>query len=572
MYLLYVVPIQGRDAEIAHMKYITQEFIGLKADIDGLIINDKINLPIARSFELGTLSSVGSGALSIMPMSSYIEASGTLMVNEQNDFLEVVVHGYVCNTSTPPSSTPPSSTDVQNYTKYYTQKYLNYYPNLINISCKNYDSCPPQPINFTTPDQRFYNITSKKRSTYDEAFIIINMSNITVTPTATPTITPTPGYINATAIIKYLDKTVYDIKLEVWDNRTYPIRRWIGEKTLIENITLDETNGTNFTFNINNDIITNNSSQFYDYYFSNVQSTAIDPPINLSSYQRILITNKKNRYPPRIGSLQYESANRYWINQNLLYEMGGLFLNQPTDQGSSVMLVPSIAVTPVKISNNHFDLKVSVNNIRITDTEDISGSVSAQIFTKVDQINHNLFDGSTVISDFGSPPPVGAINYYKLIETNEPNAHAIWLQFIPDDPRVKSPDSPLDGELTREDINRMKTSTELWKRSFDQIKTITNKTISDNADNPGIGEFSGYLYTFRIEDYDKQIYSANLVIGERVGEKLRGEDKCPPITFDSTLCLPEVRNYIQTTSGTDRPFILDYTESEVSLVMQSGAL
>jgi len=95
MYLLYVVPIQGRDAEIAHMKYITQEFIGLKADIDGLIINDKINLPIARSFELGTLSSVGSGALSIMPMSSYIEASGTLMVNEQNDFLEVVVKGYV---------------------------------------------------------------------------------------------------------------------------------------------------------------------------------------------------------------------------------------------------------------------------------------------------------------------------------------------------------------------------------------------------------------------------------------------------------------------------------------------
>jgi uncharacterized membrane protein YqhA len=42
MYLLYVVPIQGRDAEISHMKYITQEFIGLKADIDGLILMIKL--------------------------------------------------------------------------------------------------------------------------------------------------------------------------------------------------------------------------------------------------------------------------------------------------------------------------------------------------------------------------------------------------------------------------------------------------------------------------------------------------------------------------------------------------
>jgi len=245
--------------------------------------------------------------------------------------------------------------------------------------------------------------------------------------------------------------------------------------------------------------------------------------------------------------------------------MGGLFLSQPSDQGSSVMLVPSIAVTPIKnFTSNDYDLKVSVNNIRITDTEDISGSVSAQIFTKVDQITHNLIYGTNILTSFGTLPGLGS-RIYQLKETNEPNAHAIWLQFIPDDPRVISPDLPLTGNLTPTDTERMKTSTKLWKRGFDQIKTITNKTISDN---PNIGQYSGYLYTFRIEDKARQIYTANLVIGETAGQRLAGS--CPPITYDSTTCLPAVRNYIQST--TDDPFILDYTESAVSLVMQSGAL
>lgn len=558
MYLLYVVPIQGRDAEIAHMKYITQEFISLKADIDGLIINDKINLPIARSFELGTLSSVGAGSFSIMPMSSYIEASGTLMVNEQNDFLEVAVNGQMSQLSNDVFATAGNS----NYTRYYAQKNLNFYPYLIQFSCTNPESCPPAPINFTTTDERFYNVTAKKRPREKEVFVTINMSNITFTPAQENV----PTGIDATATITYPNKQdIYDIVLEIWDNRTYPNRQWISERTLAENITIDQTEGTNFTINILNDIITNNSTQFYESYISHASF------LQSESYQPYVITNKKtNYYPPRIGSLQYESANRYWVDQNLLYEMGGLFLNQPSDLGSSVMLVPSIAVTPINnITSGNYDLKVSVNNIRITDTEDISGSVSAQIFSKVDQIYHNLFTATTVFSDFGSKPAGGTAAYYKLKDTNEPNAYAIWLQYIPDDPRVKTSDLPLSGTLTPEEQNRMITSTELWKRGFDQIKTITNKTISDN---PDIGGFSGYIYSFRIEDKTNGYYSANLIIGEKASQTLAGVDNCPPLTSDSTKCLPKVREYMSTICRTDKPFILDYTESEVSLVMQSGAL
>lgn len=566
MYLLYVVPIQGRDAEISHMKYITQEFIGLKADIDGLIINDKINLPIARSFELGTLSSVGSGALSIMPMSSYIEASGTLMVNEQNDFLEVIVNGDMTDIS---SIVGQSSS---NFSRYYSENYLNFYPKLTNISCKNYDQCPPNPINFTIND-RFYNITAKRRDNYllhDNNGVL----NLTIPHTYFNISTDASGTgPNESIVLYYENSTTYDLMLEIWDNRTWP-RLWDGERTLINNISLNVTYGTNYTVNILNDIITNNSSEFYENYYSNVQSIKTEP----SNYMSAVITNKNNYYPPRIGSLQYESSNRYWVNQNLLYEMGGLFLNQPSDQGSSVMLVPSIAITPIKNPpSEEYYLKVSINNIRITDTEDISGSVSAQIFTKVDQIHHNIFNGTIELTGFGTKPTDGSIHHYKLKEANEPNAHAIWLQFIPDDPRVTDSNSPPVGGLTPTDITRMKTSTELWKRGFDQIKTITNKTLSDNSkiggsDNSDIGRYSGYIYTFRIEDNAQQRYSANLIIGETASEKLSGITKCPPITYDSTLCLPEASNYITTTCKSDKPFILDYSESEISLVMQSGAL
>lgn len=194
-----------------------------------------------------------------------------------------------------------------------------------------------------------------------------------------------------------------------------------------------------------------------------------------------------------------------------------------------------------KTPSEEYYLKVSINNIRITDTEDISGSVSAQIFTKVDQIHHNIFNGTIELTGFGTKPTDGSIQYYKLKEANEPNAHAIWLQFIPDDPRVTSPNSAPTGTLTPDDENRMITSTELWKRGFDQIKTITNKTISDN---PDIGGFSGYIYTFRIEDKAKQNYSANLIIGEKAGQELPKGGKCTQTTYDSDTCLEAVRNYI----------------------------
>ena len=529
MYLLYVVPIQGRDAEISHMKYVTREFIGLKADIDGLIINNKINMPIARSFELGTLSSIGSGALSVMPLSSYIEASGLLMVNEQNDFLGVTVYASAVNLSNlPPIVIPPISNP------------------LVEIHCNSRYDCFP--IGFINPkciSDRCYNFTVKERFPLNTTPGRVSLTN-PVFATPTPTV-PAEGTAlnlsNFTADITFLEiAPQYDLVLETLANNIP--RTFIAEKTVIENLSF----GKNYTYNFlkDNVIFPNNSS---DYFLINPDEKLPDDLYNYNT-----LTTKIKEYPPRIGSLKYESNNRYWINQHLLYEMGGLFLTQPSDKGSSVILVPSIALSPVQnISDpSEYILKVRINNIKITDTEDISGSVSAQIYTKVDNILNNVINSTEDIrSDYGTVPVISN-SFWKIRPADTPNAHAIWLQFIPDD----STDE------------QMQTSSILWKRGFDQIKTLTNKTLSEN---PGVGDYSDWIYSFRIEGGNPK-YSSNLVIGENARQNLGFLGACAPITPPhlADQCLHNIYDYLENPGGD--PFILDYTESELSLVMQSGAL
>jgi len=531
MYLIYVVPIQGRDAEISHMKYITQEFIGLKADIDGLIINNKINMPIARSFELGTLSSVGSGSLSILPVSSFIEASGMLMVNEQNDFLNVMVNGSMVNLSgLPPIVPPPISNPV------------------LEIYCTSSDQCPSTPINFTISD-RFYNITTQERYSINNTTV-----NIAITyPNKTP-------YFNGNASFEIPGyKPQYDLILQTFSG-TAP-GSLLSQKTLVENLSFP----CNLTYNIlkDNDIIPNSSS---DYYLIN---SAEATPVDL--YTPHTITTKVSRYPPRIGSLQYESNNRYWVNQNFIYEMGGLFLSQPVDGGSSVMLIPSIALTPVQNISNPEDwhAKVTINNIRITDTEDVSGSISAQIFTKVDKINQNLINGTDSTSDLGTAATSWAL--WKMREGDEPNARAVWLQFLSDDDRINSSDY-FDSSKSA-DTNQMENTAKLWKRGFDQIKTITNKTISSSQEIDDRKDFTGWIYIFRMAraNTDALPYSANIIIGEQAKNRISTD--CPAVITDPTqasICEGTVRNYMNDPGGSE--FILDYLDSEVSLVMQSGAL
>lgn len=708
MYLLYVVPIQGRDAEISHMKYITQEFIDLKADIDGLIINDKINMPISRSFELGTLSSVGKGSFSIMPMSSFIEAAGTLMVNEQNDHLTINVVGDFVDYSDIESDidsirniNPSAPNEKLDETLRFRDFLLNkgvqkilfwelddgvggvlrpedtvidldgddvpdLSPNEV-VKLDNDDDYdpddndpPPGGVDDTNPARdasycmgyyfgdRLYLLKTEVRpqlielGEYDPAFnafdenlgyqaeindneylipryryqkwdfpIDLIIEGYAVTKVLDPNPNSFPTFDD------FLDAQGDDYLTEAFRDSSRPgdpadaiadlsdyidFDNPVYKKTIIKDVQPTAQNPpappppidgyyNYYTVNIfdNNEIVPESLEDYvkiHPEWLNKIRDTLIrmeyekyNPDVTANPEDPIMITTyldpdvvidgvsiNPDMLPPRIGSLQYWSQNRYWVNQELLYEMGGLFLKQ--SDGVSIMLVPSISVSEV-IPYNSPDpltpllpsLKITMTNIRITDTEDVSGSLSAQVFSKVDNIAQNLIYGTNI--PLGSSPDdlddgvdIDLPMDWKLREGTE-NAQFLWIKY--------TPEIDLNNDRQIASVN-------LWKRGFDQIYTIASKSMANAEIVP-----ADYIDVVTILDGDavdlKRRYSANFFIAHNFNPfaECGGDGVCTldelEQSVDSYLRDPDTGELIP-----HQEFILDYKEAEVSLVMQSGAL
>lgn len=508
MYLLYVVPIQGKDAEITHMKYVTQQLIDIKSDIDSLIINERINVPIARSVELGTISSTGRGSLSIIPIQSFIEAAGTLVVNEQMDHLNII--GLLKTHEEPSFLMNVIQPQCENcYEIFYSRDH--FYVNYPGINTPNATITG----NFTQYDKFriFPRVQYYINETDADNPWIINTTN-----SSDPTDYKFWGISDQT-----------DIILEVYNTTS-------GNKyqqTLVAN----SSPGRHLFDLLNSDAITITNKSFVNYTksISPEHELLASPPAGMATP----IWEPVYQTPHRLGSLQYWSQNRYWINQELLYEMGGLFVKQ--DDGVSIMLIPSLAVTPIT-STIPYSFEVSLVDIQITDTHDVSGTKSAQIFAKVDSVEKNRFEvaGGTV-----------------LIARNEPNAKFLAIRFKPD---------------RNIDANIRESTTKLWKRAFDQVKIVTQKTMSERGVNIPMNSI---MKTYYIKDSSptdpSEDYSANLLIGNQIPNGLDGLF-ANDYTDDSDGFLLAINNVLTNPAIHLQEFPFEYTKARVSLIMQSGAL
>ena len=54
LYMVYGVPVQGRENEINHMSTINDQFVSYKIGIDSLVTNQQKGLAMSTSFPLGT--------------------------------------------------------------------------------------------------------------------------------------------------------------------------------------------------------------------------------------------------------------------------------------------------------------------------------------------------------------------------------------------------------------------------------------------------------------------------------------------------------------------------------------
>lgn len=80
VYLLYAVPAEGRENEIAHMNMVKDRFTDYKIALDSLWVNDKSGVLLSTAFDLGTGAAATEGGGLFLPILSPATSGGSVAV------------------------------------------------------------------------------------------------------------------------------------------------------------------------------------------------------------------------------------------------------------------------------------------------------------------------------------------------------------------------------------------------------------------------------------------------------------------------------------------------------------
>jgi len=146
-----------------------------------------------------------------------------------------------------------------------------------------------------------------------------------------------------------------------------------------------------------------------------------------------------------VGSLSYHTDNYYWIQQNYIYKLGGVFLEQP-GEGVSVKVAPPIAIYQVKNALNDPPsdaVKVSLSLVNITSpSSTVGGTGPLRVETRLRE---------SVVASYRNEPLKEVV--FWVYAKDEFWADA-WLQVFHDLKRkcpVSNPDEWIDIEQDNSD-------------------------------------------------------------------------------------------------------------------------
>jgi len=89
LWTIYVVPINGREAEIAQMNAVKDRFTDYKMGLDSLWINNQSGVTLSTSFNLGTGGGTVQAGGIFLPLLNPVPSSATLSVRDNGDMLIV---------------------------------------------------------------------------------------------------------------------------------------------------------------------------------------------------------------------------------------------------------------------------------------------------------------------------------------------------------------------------------------------------------------------------------------------------------------------------------------------------
>ncbi|PWR72069.1 hypothetical protein [Methanospirillum lacunae] len=467
LYVTYVVPAHGREAEIAHMTYIKNQFVDFKMSMDSLWINSQVNTSLAQNIEMGTLGQKTEGQFVFLPLTQPIGSDGEMKVDtgSGNGLIKIEIKGLFKDTSDGVTSLFTSKSDLSNLISvnpdlyrqllYYQSLYPSKFTNMIRIPV------PVHPIITSRIPDSPNDFSSNQSITYHLCDIYPNSTNsgtyqTTSNWTASIDLLRVPAFsvpeTNATAY--NLAKSPYQMKVDyrydlimsltklnqstntrypVFQNFTLnssptrPLEYWIniqdpayGLDTLgpmdvkwFNGTLLQQYNGTaditkNWDVNVNKSVDTSTA----------INTTDLDSAIR-SSYINIPVTTG----PTSMGKFSYTGRNYYWVPQEYYYQFGGVFLKQ---NGSVSKLLPLVSLGVAKNLSNSDIPSVSITKLIITgeDNQDISGTTPVQVSSRVSRIWRG------VVTD-----QISQRQYYLAPVTQNADDVIITISNLPDNTR-----------------------------------------------------------------------------------------------------------------------------------------
>ncbi len=390
LYMTYVVPAKGREAEIQHMTYVKNQFVDYKIALDSLWINGEENMAISRNLEMGTQGQSTQGQFVFLPLMNPAGSSGELAVSTGvgTGTVNITIGGFGWDGRT--------SFDQDVYQSLYV---LGSMQNTVNVPISEYDTNYNRQ---TIPIMGIY-----------PAYPISNPWNLSFYLSRDADFKPNgswtipPNQINSVNLVANLS---YNL---VMDLRKSGNSTPVFERVIIRrDVKLGDTIPVNlmdpaYGLDIYGPLVATNGTVTFS---PRMQSGLTLPSPNMTASAVMESTE-----PQAMGSFSYQGNNYYWIPQRYSYQNGAIFLSQ-TD-GLVVRVLPVIALTTV---NN--TPRVSVTSIRITGLEDsVSGTSPVQVVTRVTNITRNAIK-STI---FSSEPD--NVYFFKLSFDNlTPESVAQW--------------------------------------------------------------------------------------------------------------------------------------------------
>jgi len=414
-YMLYGIPAQGRDSEIAHMNNVKDQFVDYKVGLDSLFNNNKVGTTISNSFTLGTGGSYSTGAFSIIPMINPAGSSGTIAINERaTEYLNISSQSLIVSESAPVVVQLSSTSQQINYTP------RHIYVIISNISSTDMDSSSDifgttitgknwiATVNITPQNITYAKWSSiKQSSTMTEDICNLSPNSLWIKV----------GQGSDNYCLKPDDSSKYgqsELQLSLSKNNVFTMKNYPIYSTIIS--------GTTYTIDLMDEAYGLNS--FIQPPPPDTISLVIDKPlgsITATGNVTYAFTEMSSPYynlTLPLGSLEYHAQNNYWISQNYYYQLGGIFVTQ-ADGNSTYKLPPEITFSKNATTNI---VTVNINALFIDqDSRGIVGGNSPI------QIKTNLKSNAAL------PYVAGTANTKWIwigIKTTDPKALAMWKNYF----------------------------------------------------------------------------------------------------------------------------------------------